>query len=76
MNTTPKSLELTVRTQTALAELRHRMQARLADTERGQTAAEYIGVLVLVVAIVAAVKTLNIDEKIAKAMQAQIAKLK
>ena len=51
--------ELTVRTQTFLARLRE---------ERGQTAAEYLGIVVVVAAIIAAIVGAGLDDKIANAL--------
>lgn len=49
-----KSLELAVRGQTAVAELKRRTREHLA-AEDGQTAAEYIGIILVIVAVIAAV---------------------
>jgi len=46
------SLELAVRTQNAVTDLAHRAQARLSE-ERGQTAAEYMGLILVVAAFIA-----------------------
>ncbi len=61
MNTT--SLELTVKAQNLLARLRE---------QRGQTAAEYLGIVVVVAAIIAAIVGAGLDDKIAKALSSAI----
>ena len=53
------SLELTVRAQNFVARLRD---------ERGQTAAEYLGIVVVVAAIIAAIVGAGLDDKIANAL--------
>ena len=57
------TLELAVRSQTYVADLVERMQARLAD-EEGQTAAEYMGILLIVGTIIAALIKLKIGDKV------------
>lgn len=49
-----KSLELAVRAQLATSDLMHRMRERLS-AEDGQTAAEYLGIILVVVAIIAGI---------------------
>ncbi len=71
MNATTKSLELTVRTQNALAEFGQRVATRAAE-QRGQTAAEYLGIVVVVAAIIAAIVGAGLDDKIAKALSSAI----
>ena len=69
MNTTSssKSLELTVRAQNALTDLGERVATRMRD-QRGQTAAEYLGIVVVVAAIIAAIVGAGLDKKIADAL--------
>ena len=57
---TDSALELQVRTATALRSL----VERLSDEERGQTAAEYLGVLVIVSVIIAAVAGTGVGDDI------------
>ena len=57
------SLELAVRTQNAVTDLVHRTQARLSD-ERGQTAAEYMGLILVVAAIIGILTQARIGEAI------------
>ena len=64
MNTT--SLELTVKAQNFLARMRE---------ERGQTAAEYLGIVVVVAAIIAAIVGAGLDDKIAKALSSAVDKI-
>ena len=64
MNTT--SLELTVKAQNFLARMRE---------ERGQTAAEYLGIVVVVAAIIAAIVGAGLDDKIAKALSGAVDKI-
>ncbi len=65
------SLELAVRGQNFVADLVERMQTRLSD-ERGQTAAEYMGILVIIAAIIVAITGLNLDTKIRDAVETAI----
>ena len=65
------TLELAVRSQTYVADLVERMQARLAD-EEGQTAAEYMGILLIVGTIIAAIIKLKLHERIGKAVDGAI----
>lgn len=51
---TEKSLELAIRTKITAAELMHRTRERLSE-EDGQTAAEYIGIILVIVAVIAAI---------------------
>ena len=74
MNSTTKSVELAVRTQNALAEFGHRLAARMQQ-ERGQTAAEYLGIVVVVAAIIAAIVGAGLDDKIAKALSSAVDKI-
>jgi Flp pilus assembly pilin Flp len=57
------SMVMTVRTQNAVREWVHAAVARMGS-ERGQTAAEYLGVLVVVSVIIAAVATTDVGDKI------------
>ena len=71
MNSTTKSVELAVRTQNALAEFGHRLAARMQQ-ERGQTAAEYLGIVVIVAAIIAAIVSTKLDKTIAEALEGAV----
>ncbi|MFJ8755133.1 hypothetical protein ACIREO_38390 [Streptomyces sp. NPDC102441] len=51
-----------------------RMKAR-ADQDRGQSAVEYLGIIVVVVAIIGVLMTTNLGNVIAGALTAQIAKV-
>ncbi len=55
-------------------ELWVRMQARLSE-ERGQTAAEYMGILFVVAIIIGAVVAIDIDDKIASAADSLIGEI-
>lgn len=57
-------LSLAVRTQTFAHDLLERVQARLAD-DRGQTAAEYMGILMIIGIIIGALVQFHIGDKIA-----------
>lgn len=57
------TLSLAVRTQTYAHDLLERMQARLAD-EEGQTAAEYMGILMIIGIIIGALVQFDVGEKI------------
>ncbi len=60
---TDKSLELVVRGQLSAAELVRRTRERLAAQD-GQTAAEYIGIILVIVAVIAAVVASGIAKTI------------
>lgn len=60
---TDKSLELAVYVQLTAADLIGRARERLAE-EDGQTAAEYLGIILVVVAIIAAIAATNIGTTI------------
>ena len=66
------SLELAVRGQNAITDLVARMEARLAD-EEGQTAAEYMGLVLVVAAVIAALLSANIGGDIVKKIKDAIA---
>ncbi len=66
-----KSVELQIRSVSAVRDMARRASERL-NSEEGQTAAEYLGVLVLIAAIVAAFISLNIGGKIAGAVGSAI----
>ena len=55
-------------------ELWVRMQCRLSE-ERGQTAAEYMGILFVVAIIIGAVVAIDIDDKIAEAAERLVGKV-
>ena len=57
------SLELAVRSQNLVGDLVERVQTRLAR-EEGQTAAEYMGILLIIGTIIAAIIGLNLNTKI------------
>jgi Flp pilus assembly pilin Flp len=65
------SLELVVRSQSAVAELSERMRTRLAE-DRGQTAAEYMGILLIVAVIIGALATSGIGDALANAVKKAI----
>ena len=56
------TMDLAIRTQTFAADLVERAQARLSE-ERGQTAAEYMGILMIVAVIIAGIFSLELDTK-------------
>lgn len=58
------TLSLAVRTQSYAHDLLERMQARLAD-EEGQTAAEYMGILMIIGIIIGALVQFKVGQKIA-----------
>jgi hypothetical protein len=58
-----KSLELAVRSQIAITDLVRRAREHLA-AEDGQTAAEYIGIILVIVAVIAAVSATGIAKTI------------
>lgn len=60
-------LPLTVKAQTMLEDFARRTAERLRD-ESGQTAAEYVGIMVLVGTIIAAIVALGIPDKLAGAL--------
>jgi Flp pilus assembly pilin Flp len=64
---TDKSLELAVRGQITIADLMRRTRERLAP-ENGQTAAEYIGIVLVIVAVVAAIAASGIGKTITSAI--------
>ena len=61
--------------QTLIALTVDRLQARVDRNERGQTAAEYLGIIVVVAAIVAAIVGSGIGAKILGAINNQIDKI-
>jgi Flp pilus assembly pilin Flp len=61
--TTQKSVELAVRTENALVEMGEKLVARMRE-QRGQTAAEYLGVIVVIAVIVLALAKSKIGEEI------------
>ena len=69
------SLELAVRTQTFTHDLVERMQARLADN-RGQTAAEYMGILLIVGTVIAAIFTLGLPGRISRSITKALTDMK
>ena len=62
------TMELAVRTRTLVADLAERAQARLAE-ERGQTAAEYMGILMIVAVIIAGIFSLGLDTQFKNLVQ-------
>jgi pilus assembly protein Flp/PilA len=48
---------------------------RRAQGDAGQTAAEYMGIIVIIVAIVVAIKGLNLDQTISQAITTAITKI-
>lgn len=62
-----KSLELAVVTQVAVTDLMERMRDRLED-EEGQTSAEYLGIILVVVAIIGGIAASGIGGKITTAI--------
>lgn len=61
--TTTTALDLTVRTENFMRDMVDSLAARMRD-ERGQTAAEYLGVLVVVSVIIAAVSQTTVGDDI------------
>jgi Flp pilus assembly pilin Flp len=64
---TDKSVELAVRSQVAVADLVRRTRERLA-AEHGQTAAEYIGIILVIVAVIAAISASGLGKTITGAI--------
>ena len=60
-----RSLELAIRCQVTAADLMRRTRERLG-AEEGQTAAENIGIILVVVAVIAAVKATGIGDTITR----------
>ncbi|HEX8102790.1 MAG TPA: hypothetical protein VF533_09270 [Solirubrobacteraceae bacterium] len=60
---TDATRSLAVRTQTVAHDLVERLQARLAD-EEGQTAAEYMGILMIIGIIIGALVQFKVGDKI------------
>jgi Flp pilus assembly pilin Flp len=60
--------------QARLSAATYSMRERLRD-ETGQTAAEYLGILILVAAIIVAIFSMNIDDDIKTAVQGAIDKV-
>jgi Flp pilus assembly pilin Flp len=54
--------------------LAHGARARLSD-QRGQTAAEYMGILLFVAVVIGALIALDVDGDIAKAAKGMVAKI-
>jgi len=69
------SLELAVRTQNAVTDLAERVQARLSE-ERGQTAAEYMGLILVIAVIVLALKEAKIGEALGRGIKGAIGNVK
>lgn len=63
--------ELTTRTAVALQNTTYELGRRLRE-ERGQTAAEYMGIIVLVAAIIAGIFTTNVDTFIGEKIKALV----
>ena len=59
----------------ALQYLGWKIQERLHFDERGQTAAEYMGIIVIVAAIFAAIAGTNIDDTIARNISTKIGEI-
>ncbi len=72
---TDKSLELAVRCQITIADLMHRSRERL-DAEDGQTAAEYIGIILVIVAVIAGVIASGIATTITDGIKGAIGDVK
>lgn len=68
------SLELAVRTQNAATDIIERIQARMTE-DRGQTAAEYMGLIFVVAVIVLALTKAKIGEKLGTEIKAAVAKV-
>lgn len=68
-------LELSIRTRLMLDGMIERARSTVRG-EGGQTAAEYMGIIIFVAAILTAIFALNIDDDIAKAIEAAIDKIK
>jgi Flp pilus assembly pilin Flp len=60
---TSQSLELAVRTQTAVLDLLHRVEQRMRD-EEGQTAVEYAGILAFIGILFVALFATHLDKQI------------
>ena len=68
------SLELAVRTQTFMHDLVERMTTRLEEN-RGQTAAEYMGILLIVGTVIAGLIAIGIPGKVSKAATDALGKM-
>jgi Flp pilus assembly pilin Flp len=74
MDINTKSLELAVRTQNAVEDLSDRVANRLQE-QRGQTAAEYLGVLVVIAVIIGVLATTDIGDKLKTLITGMIDKI-
>lgn len=70
-----KSLELATYCQVAVVELMRRTRERLND-EEGQTSAEYIGIILVVVGVIAAIAATDIGDKVSQAIMDAIGDIK
>jgi Flp pilus assembly pilin Flp len=64
--------ELMIRSYLALSALTEGVRERVLDREEGQTAAEYLGIIVLVAAIILAIFELDVPTKIKDALGTKI----
>jgi phosphoribosyl-dephospho-CoA transferase len=68
------SRELAIRTRVAISDLVHAVTER-AREQRGQTAAEYMGILLVVAVIIGALIASNVDGEIADAAKTMVGKI-
>jgi len=68
-------LHLLVTLEIMLTDGAERLRRRMANNDRGQTAAEYLGLIVVVAAIIAVLATTDIGNKIKTAISSQIDKI-
>jgi Flp pilus assembly pilin Flp len=59
--------ELAIRTRVAMSNMSHAVAERMRE-QRGQTAAEYMGILLIVALIIGALVSLDVDGKISTAV--------
>jgi Flp pilus assembly pilin Flp len=59
--------ELAIRTRLAMSNMTHAVAERMRE-QRGQTAAEYMGILLIVALIIGALVSLDVDGKISTAV--------
>jgi pilus assembly protein Flp/PilA len=64
--------ELMIRGYLALSAVTEGVRERVLDREEGQTAAEYLGIIVLVAAIILAIFELDVPSKIKDALGSKI----
>ena len=68
-------LQMYVALEILLLDGAERLRSRMDNNDRGQTAAEYLGIIVVVAAIIAVLATTDIGDKIKEKITAQIDKI-